>query len=655
MSRFAHLPRPVLQAIALAVVMAAAAHLGHLPLWVHGLLVAAIALRLALREPPGRWVLVPLVVAAFAAVIIQFQSISGTTAGGTFFTAMLALKFLESRDNRDAGLLICLTYFHATSIFLTTQSIGMAVYVLFSLGVTTVALTVLAAPHGPPLRLRVRHAALLLLQAVPIMLVLFVLFPRIPGPLWALGGDDRAARTGLSDSMSPGSITNLIESSEVAFRVQFDGEPPANGRRYWRGPVFWAYDGRTWSRGEAAREDDIPEPIATGERADYVLIMEPHQRRWLFGLDVPLAPPDAKRRPGSNLLLDDRLDAVRRFEMRSILDYRLEPVLADARRKRALQLPPGAAPRARELARRWREASDDPRGIVERALRHFREGGFEYTLTPPALGAAPVDQFLFSTRAGFCEHFASAFTVLMRAAGVPARVVTGYLGGETNALGDYMIVRQSDAHAWSEVWLPERGWTRIDPTSAVSSERIDTGIGSVSGAADRLPALSRADGGWLRSAALAWDSVNHAWNRLVLGYGPELQQRLLANLGLGRLGQYALAAMAIASAALAMAAVWLLARRRPRAADPARRAWERALRRLRRAGIEPAANEGPRALAERVRRERPELAPEFDRIARLYVAWRYAGSGTRAIATGLERAVRRFRPRRRRGHAQSTG
>lgn len=650
------LEHATLRALAIAVLVATGAHVWYLPLWTSALVPAAVGLRLALGRPPGRWLLIPLVLGAFAAVLLQFRTLSGTTAGGTFFAAMLALKFLESRDTRDAGLLACLAYFYATAVFLSTQAIGMAAYVLLSLGVTTWALTLLAAPTGgPPSRHRARQAALLLLQAVPVMLVLFVLFPRIPGPLWGLGGESESARTGLSDTMSPGSLSRLTESSEVAFRVQFDDAPPPPGRRYWRGPVFWAFDGRTWSRGERATETTAA-PEATGASADYVVILEPHRRRWLFGLDLPLpGATGAEYGGGHNLLADERVRSVRRYELRSLLDYRLEPSLPQPRRRRALQLPGQAAPEARALARRWADASATPRGVVERALGYFREQGFVYTLTPPAVGGDPVDGFLFDTRAGFCEHYASAFTVLMRAAGIPARVVTGYLGGETNDLGDYLIVRQSDAHAWAEVWLPERGWTRVDPTSAVSSERIEGGISGVAGADERLATLSRGEPGWIRSAALAWDSVNHGWNRLVLGYGPELQQRLLSRFGLGELGRYALAGMAVIAGALALAAVALLPARAPQPTDPALAAWRRATARLARAGIERRPGEGPRALAARVARERPELAGAFGRIARAYIALRYQRRADAQALRRLRRAVRAFRPRALRRQAQSMG
>jgi transglutaminase-like putative cysteine protease len=648
MSRPTTIETAQLHAAATALVLAALPHVGQLPFWVLMLVPGAIALRLALGRPPGRWLLIALVIVVFAAVLFRFRTIAGPTAGGAFFCAMVALKFLESRNRRDLGVLLCLAYFLAISVFLNSETIGVAMLVLVAVLATTVALTFVAEPDGPPVRARLRLSATLLLQAVPVMIVLFLLFPRLPGPIWGLGSET-TGRTGLDDRMSPGDITRLTESSEVAFRVDFADQPPAPAERYWRGPVFWAYDGRAWTEGDT-RHRGLDAPAATGREREYTLTLEPHGRKWLFGLDIPVAADgDVKRRTGYNLVTDERIDSVRRYEMRSALTYRLEPDLPRARRERALQLPADSAPRARELAGQWREEADGPQGVVDRALAFLREENFVYTLSPDPLGDTPVDTLLFETRTGFCEHFASAFTVLMRAAGIPARVVTGYQGGEIN--DDYMIVRQSDAHAWTEVWLAERGWTRVDPTGAVSTTRLDAGIGSLEGAG-QLDLMSRRDSGVLREIVLLWDSVNHGWNRFVLGYGPALQKQLLERLGMDALGRWALALVMLAGVGLMIAAVWLLALRPLGPGDPVERLWRRARRRLARLGLQPHPAEGPVDLAARVRRARPDIAPAFSRVVSAYVRLRFR-PGARDSALGeLRAAVRDFRPRRRspRGH-----
>ena len=631
-----------------ALIVAALPHATHLPIWVSALVPAAILLRLALRRPPGRWLLIPLVVAAFAGILVQFRAISGPDAGGAFLTAMIALKFLEARSQRDAGLLLCLTYFLAVAIFLYSESIAMAAYVAASLLLTTVALMTVTEPRTPAPRERVAVAATLLAQAVPIMVVLFLLFPRIPGPLWHLGESEGAA-TGLSDSMSPGGVSDLAMSHEVAFRVEFeDDELPAPAEQYWRGPVFTDYDGETWSESEAEDwEGGTPAIDRKADPVDYTLTLEAHEQRWLFTLDVhgDDTPAGTEFDGGRQLLTDDPVGSNQRFDLRSYRDYRLEPELPDERRAEALALPDDAAPRARELATELREeAGDRDAAVVQAAVDWLEAREFEYTLTPQQLTGDPVDDFLFDTRAGFCEHFASAFTVVMRAADIPARVVTGYLGME--GAGDYQIVRQSDAHAWVEIWLPDQGWVRVDPTATVAPERIDRGIGGVSGTEDVLSDLARRDESSLyRSVALAWDGVNHAWNQFVLGYGPELQERLLERLGLEGLGRYALGVLSIGAAGLLVAALWLLGRAPDRPRDRVERMWRRVERRLARLGHHRAAYEGVDAFTRRVARERPDLAAELHELATLHDRLRYQQDPDAATQRRFETAARRFRPR----------
>jgi len=648
----------LLPSLALAVVVATGAHVGHLPVWALALVPAAVGLRLALRRPVGKAVLTFLALATFAAILARFRGVSGDVEGGSLLSAMIGLKFLETRDQRDAGIVASLAYFQAASVFLASQAIAVAAYVFGSIAVTTCALTLIAEPAGPPIGTRLRAALLTLVQALPVMVVLFVLFPRIDSPLWAPGGgDSSSAVTGISDAMSPGTITQLTQSSAVAFRVQFEGAIPPPAQRYWRGPVFWAYDGRTWTPGRQ-RSSAQADVEGKGEPIRYTVTLEPHQQRWLFALDLPLPSKSggAKSSAGATRLAAEDVTSVRGYEAASVVDYYFERQLSEARRRRALHLPASAAPRARELAREWRAQTEGPRAIVDRALTYFRANDFVYTLSPAALQGDPVDALLFQTREGFCEHYASAFAVLMRAARVPARVVVGYQGGETNAVGDYMVVRQSDAHAWTEVWLPEQGWVRVDPTEAVSAERIESGVSSVSGADKELATLSRRDEGLMRSAAMLWDSVNYGWNRFILGYGPELQQRVLARIGLAHWGRYALGALAVIVSALVVAVIWLLAQRPPKPSDPAVAAWQHALARLRRAGISVGIADGPTHINERVRQQRPDLAAQFDHIARLYIALRYRGlTHNPRLLDELQRSVRRFRVgRSQRQRARST-
>lgn len=640
--------------LAAAIVVAALPHFANLPLWVSALIPAAVLLRLGLGRPPGRWLLIPLVVAVFIGVVAQFRAISGPDAGGAFFAAMVALKFLESRSHRDAGLLVCLAYFQATAIFLYSETIGMAVYVVASILLTTVALITLAHPAGPTPKARLRIAGTLTLQAVPIMLVLFVLFPRIPGPLWSLH-DEPAATTGLSDSMAPGQVADLAMSAEVAFRVEFGDRLPADHQLYWRGPIFTAYDGTTWTEGNR-RSADPAEVIATDARIEYTLTLESHDQRWLFALDMPTddIPADTQFNAGRQLLTNDRVRSTARYELSSHLEYQLEPELPPRSRAQALTLPEDASPRTRELADELRaQAGTDDAAFIRRALDWFRNGDFTYTLQPQRLSGDAPDEFLFETRAGFCEHFASSFAVLARAAGIPARIVTGYLGAEAGG-GDYHIVRQSDAHAWVEVWLAQEGWIRVDPTATVAPDRIEFGLGGIPGAGDLLPDLARRGNNSLRRrAALFWDGINHRWNRFVLGYGPDLQQRLLERLGLETIGRYALGVLSIAITGLLVAALWFLGRapRPPR--DRIERHWQRVERRLRRIGWPRTPSEGIHAYTRRVANARPDLAAELAELANLHDQLRYQPAPPAGTRARFDRATRRFRPRvQRRGRSR---
>lgn len=638
------IPDRVLYWLGAAVLVAALPHFAHLPAWVAALLPATILMRVGLRRPPGRWLLIPLVATVFVGILVQFRAISGPDAGGAFFTAMVALKFLESRTARDLGLIVCLAWFQAVAIFLYSESIGMAVYVLGSLALTTTTLITLAAPDGPPLQQRLGVTGKLFLQAIPIMLVLFVLFPRISGPLWSIH-DAPAARTGLSDSMAPGEVADLAMSPEVAFRVEFADTVPPGDRHYWRGPIFTDFDGRRWTEGDPPERPE-PELVTTGEPVEYTITLEAHEQRWLFALDMPVdpLPADTRLSSGRQLLTRDRVRSTRRFELRSVTDYRLEPELPAERRDATLALPASGAEQARELAAEWRAETDTDAERVERALAWFRESDFEYTLSPQRLDDDPVDEFLFDTRAGFCEHFASSFAVLMRAAGIPARIVTGYLGSEPGGPGGYFIVRQSSAHAWVEVWLEDAGWVRVDPTTTVAPDRIRLGLGGMESTRDLLPDISRRDDSVRRRIALMWDAVNHNWNRFVLGYGPDLQSRLLERLGLGDFGRYALAALSMGVFALLLVAIGLLTLRARPPRDPVLRHWRRVERRLAALGLERGPAEGVSAYAERVARARPDIAGAIRDLAGLYDRLRYQPDPDTGTLRALERASRAFRP-----------
>jgi transglutaminase-like putative cysteine protease len=595
-------------------------------------------------DMPNRWLLMLIAAGATLGVFISYRTIFGRDAGITLLVIMLGLKFLETRTLRDATLLIFLGYFLVITNFLRDQTIPTAVYMLAcTLVITATMISLNYARAEPPFRIQLRRAGVLLAQSVPLMLMLFLLFPRVPGPLWGLPQDAFSGVSGLSDTMTPGSLSRLTLSDEVAFRVTFQSEIPRLRHLYWRGPVMWDFDGRAWSMPRFFY--NVPRAEVTGESVQYEITLEPHNKRWLFGLDVPGQIPPASFIGGdfqlfSNQPVNKRL----RYGMTSYLNAAYGVSENRYAMRRALHLPEGSNPRALALSRSLREKHADDRRLIEEVLGMFRGQNFFYTLEPPLLGEHPVDEFLFNTRAGFCEHYASAFAVLMRGAGIPARIVTGYQGGQVNAFGNYLIIRQADAHAWTEVWLADRGWVRIDPTSAVSPIRVESGLSAAVPLSDTLPMMIRGDLEWLRQLRLSWDFMASTWNQWVLGYTQERQIWLLSRIGIDNATWQKLTAMLFILCGMIVVAFVVLALRqlKSRVRDPARAAYLRFCGKLQRKGLPRGPSEGPEDYALRVEAARPDLTAEVSAITRLYVLLRYAAASSPGDLAELQQRVRQF-------------
>ncbi len=599
----------------------------HVPLWLTGVAGLALAWRTTLwwqgLPLPPRWLLTFLVVAGSAGVFITYRQFFGKDPGVALLVLFMVLKLLEMRSTRDALTVILLSYFLLLTHFLETQSIGFAGMSLLALIIATASLACLAR-RGGSVTDHLRVSALMLAQATPFMLVLFLLFPRVQGPLWGMPVDAYSGMSGLSDTMSPGSIGNLSLSADIAFRVQFEGSVPPRQALYWRGPVLRFFDGRTWRAGipQSTRNRELPHAVS-GPAIDYALTLEPHNKPWLFALEMPgTLPLNAIISSESQLLARLPIRTRIRYALRSHPDYAMGMAESADTLKPLLQLPDGN-PKTRTLMTQWRNELKDDEAIIRRLLAHFRQESFFYTLTPPLLGEHSVDEFLFGTRRGFCEHFSSAFVFAMRAAGIPARVVTGYQGGEHNPVDGYFIVRQSDAHAWAEAWLPQKGWIRIDPTAAVAPNRIETGLATAVAAGEPLPFMVRADLDWLRALRFRWEALSNSWNQWVLGYTPERQRELLSRLGMIEPDWQAMtAAMATFCGLLLLGLMaWALRKRATR--DPLLRAWERLSEKLSRIGLARRAWEGPADYAHRIAVARPLLAKPVADIAALYIALRY--------------------------------
>jgi len=632
----------------LALVLAPLAQ--HLQWWlpVIAVLLGVWRLHLALahKSLPGMTLLFPLTVMGCIGIFVSHGSLFGRDASVSLLVVMLALKLLESTSRRDLSIVTYLAYFICVTAFLFSQSMFTGLYMALPLLGLTATLLGIHHPNGrlAP-RLKLRMAGRLLGLATPLMLVLFLLFPRMPGPLWGVPQDAYRGMTGLSEDMSPGSISQLSRSDAVAFRAEFRGARPPQQLRYWRGPVLWHYDGTTWRPGSESQQLPLETLESARNRVEYTITLEPHNRRWLLLLDIPAAAPaGAALTHDYQILARQPVRSRLRYAAGSYLDYRLQPELTPAMRGAALQLPLTGNPHARALAAGWSRSGMTPAEIAQRALTTFREENYVYTLNPPLLGADSVDQFLFDTRRGFCEHYAGSFVFLMRAAGVPARVVTGYQGGEFNPAGNYVLVSQADAHAWAEIWLAERGWVRIDPTAAVSPERVEAGVAAALPAGEPVPMMMRADYGWLRKLYLNWDAVNNRWNQWVLGYNQQRQLELLSRLTGSELSWADLAVwlMGAAGAAVLLISAILLRNRAPR--DPLLHLWQRLQARLQRRGIAPRPQEGPLDYAERAAVGLPAHGDRLREIAAAYARLRYRTPAATSEIEQLKQRIRKFRP-----------
>ncbi|HEY9033274.1 MAG TPA: DUF3488 and transglutaminase-like domain-containing protein [Pseudomonadales bacterium] len=546
------------------------------------------------------------------------------------------LKLVETATWRDLLVGVYLAYFVIVTQLLFEQGIFAAVYMLVALLLVTSTLVAAHADVQAGFWFPCREAGKMLLFSLPLMLVAFLVFPRIE-PLWVLPQPSASGKTGISDSMSPGMIAELAQSDELAFRAEFDGMPPALSQLYWRGMVFSHFDGLTWRRSSLRHERDdmrryyqIDDNMAAFR---YRVIMEPSQQRWMFPLPGTVEH-DSGAIDYDDFTLQQRQPIMNR-EAWQFVSYpaasRPWPV-NNFRHRDSLQLPDGFNPRTLALARQLRAGADSDADFVERVLDYFRNNGFVYTLTPPRLGRNTVDEFLFETRQGFCEHYAGAFTVLMRAAGIPARVVAGYQGGDINPYEQHVTVRQLDAHAWTEVWLEGRGWQRVDPTYAVSPDRIEQGgQQSLADEPDFLsrsplsPARFSARLGWLRKLQYRLDQANYLWHSWVLSYEGRQQQDVLRAL-LGQVSLKRIALLVLGSFVVTGLLVWLLLfwRHRPARLSPDERLLQHLQRKLRRAGLERQPGQGPQAFVATAAQRYPASARTLKEIGRLYLLIRYA-------------------------------
>ena len=609
--------------------------------WVPCLFLLALAMKFWM-EPRGyrlRFAIFKLMLAAVALLIIfvSYNSLKGIEPAVSLLVVLISLKVLEAHTAREFQVMVLMGWVLCLCGFFLSQDFAAAFCLLTAFALLLVALIQFhrAASRGafwPPLR----TACKLLVQAAPLIVLLFVFFPRIGTGFRFEFRDLRAAGTGFSDRLSPGSIASLANSSGIAFRAEFPGSNTRpTGPMYWRGAVMWHCDGMEWRAPYApASISRAPNQSPSGNTIRQRITLAPHGARWMFALDRPFEIPR-----GAMLVRGDYIWSVqpirktRRYEVVSSPEVTRND-LTPYERKEALELPASISPAVRELAQSWVAQNSNSRAIISSALQFFRTQGFRYSLSPDEYKKNDLEQFLFHRRVGFCEHYAASFATLMRLAGIPARVVVGYLGGEYNDLGDFFLVRQADTHAWCEVWLPESGWTRVDPTNIVAPGRASLDLNSflegriASGQMEprRSAFLARlARSAIFTNIRLAWETLNYQWDTRLLGFDADVQDVLLSSIGIAKYGPYFLIVevLAIAVVMLVIYFGWMLLRTRSRV-NPVKVLYERFCRKIARLGAQRHPWEGPSDFSMRAAQLLPHESERIRQISNTYISLRYA-------------------------------
>jgi transglutaminase-like putative cysteine protease len=595
------------------------------------------------RLPPA-WIRIVLALIFFIGVIAAYDSFSGVGPGSALLTVMAALKLLETKQRRDQFVLLFISIFLIMSSLLREQYLWSLPYLFAGVILTMTAWLRMSTSSRVNVAESFGTAVRLMAYAAPLTAAMWIFFPRIATPFWAVPIDTSSATSGLSDQMSPGDISSLSQSNAVAFRVRFEGAVPPPHQRYWRALVLHRFNGRTWSgdKEPTIGTRELRDIEYLGDPVRYQVTMEPTRQRWVFALEIP----DKWDLDRTFMARQHQLARMQPIDQRiaynvvSYPSFRLSNKSPGYFRSYYTDLPENRNPRTLELARQMRDEAPDDEAFITNVLEKFNNEEFFYTLEPPPLGSNPVDRFLFDTRRGFCEHYASAFAVMMRAVGIPSRVVLGYQGGEINPMGAYMIVRQADAHAWTEAWLPDRGWYRIDPTAAVAPERIESGrSGAMFDGIGESWGLS-APSELLYKLALTWDVLNTKWNQWILGYGPENQNKFMEWLGMDEPDwrQMMLTLVAIVTVMIAIISVLLLLRYRPPPKDAAAILYRKFTEKT---GVLPSRGETPLSYAVRLARERAALAGDAESITIQYLDARYGPPDLVAVEN-LKAAVHEF-------------
>jgi transglutaminase-like putative cysteine protease len=656
--RDTRIPRRPLLWLAAALLFTLPPMFGTLALWVPVLFFIILAAKFWM-EPRGyrlRSVLTKMLLAtiSLAAVVFTYGTVQGVEPGVSLIVVLVALKILEAHTAREFQVLVMVGWVLCLCGFFLSQDLAMALCLLIAFTLLLVALIQFhrgasSPAFWPPLR----TACTLVAQALPLIVLLFLLFPRITTGLRFQFAQLRSAAAGFSDRLSPGSVASLASSTDVAFRAEFpDGKMPPPGAMYWRGVVMSRGDGLEWRAPDppAAIHYFAQSPTERGAIRQWITI-EPHGARWMFALDWPSAPPSgATLAPGNYLWSGQPIRKPRRYEVISFREIR-EKELRPRERRILLEVPTWITPAVRDLAHSWTAAhADDQRAVIAAALQYFRTAGFRYSLSPGVYKEHDLEEFLLQRRTGFCEHYAASFATLMRLAGIPARVVAGYLGGEYNEFGRFFLVRQSDSHAWCEVWLEDSRWIRVDPTGVVAPERLN--LGSLlelrdSSARSNSNTFARniEQRPIFNQVRQAWDALNYAWGARVLSFDAEAQRLFVADIGITNRTPVSLIVwtLLLATGILAIYSTWMRLRTRP-SSDRVKTLYERFCRKAAAAGVRREPWEGPSHFSDRAACVLPNESERIHEISQIYISFRYAAKPASALLNKLADEVNAFSP-----------
>jgi len=597
---------------------------------------------------PNRWQTFLLTLAGLGLLYSQYNGLFGRDAGTHLFVIALGLKLLEIKQKRDLYLINYLAFIVASTQFLYQQSILMAGYIL-SVCIVLLATLILLNSYKPSIPSALKTASIIILQALPLTIILFVLFPRVEIKRWSILDQPTGTLSGLSDHLEPGAISRLSLSDELVFRVKFKGDLPPINQRYWRGPVYSYTDGQRWTESKqlffARYQDSLR---VSGKAYHYTLMMEPQRQHWVFALDMPVKfPPTLKQTPLYQLINPKHPDKRAEYAITSYPQFNTG-YITQGEQSLNLQLPTPPSARIHQLVSQLDGFKHPPQQFIQHLLHYFREQDFHYTLSPPLMQKNPIETFLFETRYGFCSHYATAFVYLMRVAGIPARVIGGYQGGELNKVGGFLEIKQAHAHAWAEVWLKGQGWTRVDPTAAIAPERIEQNLDvDLQVASHRInfspmfPPSQAAQ--WLKNIKQLWGNTEYQWQRWVINYSATQQNLFFSGLGIEGIKSvmYWLLTLIILITSILAA---LILRTRATVTSKELQYYQKYCAKLAKIGINKQTAETAQQFAQRVQQQRPDIAKAVRQITELFITLRYKKTPKKQDMQRLKQTVNQFKP-----------